>query len=68
MYKVTLEAARVNAHLSQREAAKKLSISNKTLCKWENGASYPPANKLAEMCVLYAVPYDNLIFCSINSL
>lgn len=68
MYKVTLEAARVNAHLSQMEAAKKLSISNKTLCRWENGVSYPPADKLAEMCALYAVPYDNLIFCSANSL
>lgn len=62
MYRVTLEAARVNAHLSQKEAAKKLRISNKTLGSWENGGSYPPANKLAEMCALYDVPYDNLIF------
>lgn len=62
MYRVTLEAARVNAHLSQKEAAKKLRISNKTLGSWENGVSYPPANKLAEMCALYDVPYDNLIF------
>lgn len=62
MYKVTLEAARVNVRLSQKEAAKKLRISNNTLGRWENGVSYPPADKLAEMCALYKVPYDNLIF------
>ena len=68
MYKVTLEAARVNTKLTQKEAAKILSVSNKTLGNWEKGISYPPANKLAEMCALYAVPYDHLIFLPNDSL
>ena len=41
LFKVSLEAARVNAKYSQKEAAKLLGISNKTLCKWENGKSFP---------------------------
>lgn len=62
MSKITLKAARVNVGLSQKEAAKLLNVSNKTLGNWENGASYPKANKVTELCALYNVRYDDLIF------
>ena len=62
MPKITLKAARVNTGLTQKEAAKMLNISNKTLGNWENGASFPKADKVAEICTLYKVEYDNLIF------
>ena len=62
MSKITLKAARVNVGLSQKEAAKLLNVSNKTLGNWENGASYPKANKVKELCLLYNVRYDDLIF------
>lgn len=62
MSKITLKAARVNVGLSQKEAAKLLNVSNKTLGNWENGASYPKANKVNELCSLYNVRYDDLIF------
>ena len=62
MPKITLKAARVNAGLSQEEAAKKLEISKKTLCNWENGSSMPRADKIDRICALYGIPYDNLIF------
>ncbi len=62
MSKITLKAARVNVGLSQKEAAKLLNVSNKTLGNWENGASYPKANKVKELCSLYNVRYDDLIF------
>lgn len=68
MVKISLKAARVNANLSQKEAAQKLDISNKTLCSWENGGSFPPANKIPEICDLYGVPYDCLNFLPSNSL
>ena len=35
--KITLEAARVNAHFTQREAAKALGISVATLQNYESG-------------------------------
>ena len=66
--KITLKSARVNRGLSQKEAAKKLNISNKTLCKWENGLSVPGADKIDPICSLYGVTYDNLIFLNKNPL
>ena len=68
MPKMTLKAARVNAGYSQKEAAKALNISNKTLGSWENGASFPKADKVAAICALYKVDYDNLNFLPNNSL
>lgn len=62
MVKFTLAAARVNAGLSQKEAAKALGISNKTLCKWENYASFPGADMIPAICELYGIPYDQIDF------
>ena len=68
MLKITLAAARINAGFSQKEAAKRLKISNKTLCKWEKGLSQPTPNKIDVICNLYGVSYDNLNFLPNNSL
>lgn len=62
MKKISLKAARVNARLSQKEAAKKLEISNKTLCSWEKGKTYPDQPMIEKICVLYAVTYDMIDF------
>lgn len=62
MVKLTLKAARVNAGFTQKEAAEKLGISNATLCKWEQGSSMPNIQQVQQICDLYAVSYDNLIF------
>ena len=68
MFKITLEAARVNAGYTQKEAAKLLHISNKTLQNWETGKSYPSADKIAEICELYGIPYDYINFLPYRSL
>lgn len=68
MLKITLEAARVNVGLTQKEAADALNISNKTLCNWENGVSFPTADKIPEICDLYGVSYDHLNFLPSNPL
>jgi len=60
--RITLKAARINAGLTQKEAAKRLGVSNKTLGSWENGVSIPKANKIDEICALYEASYDMLIF------
>jgi len=59
---ITLAAARVNVRLSQKEAATKLNVSNKTLCNWENGKSFPKPEQINAICALYGVQYDDLIF------
>ena len=68
MFKITLEAARVNAGYTQKEAAKLLGISNKTLQNWESGRSYPNADKISEICKLYVISYDNINFLPDRSL
>lgn len=67
MPKITLKAARVNAGLSQKEAANKLNISNKTLCNWENGVSTPKVEKIDAICSLYGVSYDAINFFAQNN-
>jgi transcriptional regulator with XRE-family HTH domain len=68
MVKITIKAARTNVGLSQKEAADRLGISNKTLGNWENGITYPPADKIPAICELYGVPYDMLNFLPTASL
>ena len=62
MAKMSLRAARVNSGITQKEAAKKLGISNSTLGKWEKGTSFPNVKKLDERCELYGITYNDLIF------
>lgn len=68
MAKMNLKAARVNAGYTQKKAAEMLNVSNKTLCKWENGTSFPNAKKIELICEIYAVSYDDIIFLANNSL
>lgn len=62
MLKITLKAARLNAGYSQKAAADELHISNKTLCAYENGKSFPKQPIIEKMCELYGVPYDAINF------
>lgn len=51
--KVTIKALRVNADLSQQEAAKKLGITPRTLQNWESHETFPTAIQLAKICKVY---------------
>lgn len=64
--KLSLKALRVNAGFSQKTASKKLGISNKTLCYWENGKSVPNVTQVDELCSLYNVTYDDINFLPTN--
>lgn len=66
--KITLAAARVNAGLTQKEAATRLNVSNKTISSWENGTSFPNAQQIKNICDLYVVSYDNINFLPNNPL
>lgn len=68
MPQITLKAARVNANLSQKEAAKILGIAPSTLRNWELGITYPRQNQIVALCNLYGVDFDNLFFLTSNSL
>lgn len=66
--KISLRAARINAGYSQKEAALRIGVSNKTLGNWENGITFPPADRISAICELYGVSYDNLNFLPNGSL
>ena len=66
MIKLTLKAARVNVGMTQKDVAKRLKISNKTVCSWENGDTAPNVQQVEALCGLYGVAYDNLIFLPNN--
>ena len=48
-YLVTLEAARVNAGLTQAEAATKIGVHPQTLAKWEKDSSRIPYAKVCKI-------------------
>lgn len=62
MPKITLKAARINAGLSQAEAAKKLDVSVSTIRNWECGKTFPNQPKIERMCEVYNIPFDALFF------
>ena len=66
--KITIKSARVNKGLSQKVAADRLGVSNKTLGNWENGLCFPPADMIPKICELYGMSYDNLNFLPNDSL
>ena len=62
MEKLTLKAARVNAGLTQVEAAKKIGISDATLLNYEKGRAVPDVRVLKRIEDVYGVEYKNIIF------
>lgn len=62
--KITLAAARVNAGLTQKEAAQKLKISLKTLVNYESGANTPNWETVQRIGKLYNFPTDYIFFGS----
>lgn len=62
MLQISLKAARVNAGLSQIEAAKHFGISISTIIKWEKHPEVIPAWRQAEISSIYNMPISNIIF------
>lgn len=60
--KITIEAARVNARLKQKEAADKIGVTVQTLLNWEKGRTVPTIDNAIKMCEVYGVDLDNLNF------
>lgn len=58
MPKISLEAARVNAKLTQKELAKILGVSNVTVVNWESGKTEPSASQLRRISELSGIPLD----------
>lgn len=64
---LTLKAARVQAGLTQKEAAKKIGISPDTLYNYENQKSFPDIPVLKKIEQVYGVNYSDIIFLPHNT-
>ena len=61
-FKISLAAARVNAGYTQKEAAEKITMSKRTLSRWESGKTAPTVDKFIELCRLYKCPTNAVSF------
>lgn len=59
---ISLAAARVNAEMTQTEAAKAMSVSKNTLVNWEKGKSKPSITQAKELASIYKIPLDYIFF------
>ena len=60
--KISLEAARVNAGMLQKDVAEALKITPGTLRSWEEGKTCPDYDKAMELAKLYNYPADYIFF------
>lgn len=64
----TLKGARANKGLTQKEVAKILGVSNKTISAWENGTAVPDIRQVTDLCNLYGRSIDEVDFLPNNPL
>lgn len=68
MPQISMRAARVNADLSQEEAAKRLGISRATLQNYEAGNTIPDIITARRIGDVYGFPVDYIFFGAKNAL
>lgn len=65
--KITLKAARVNAELSQKEAAEALNVNVSTLQNYETGKTIPDWEMVKRIEQVYSFPADFIIFAKYSA-
>lgn len=58
MPRISLEAVRVDAKMTQKEWAEMLGVSNATVVNWEKGKTEPSLSQLKTMSKLSGIPMD----------
>ena len=53
--KISLKAARVNANMTQQQAAAAIGVNPTTLKRYEQGATTPRADTLRKMAKVYGI-------------
>jgi len=60
--KITLKAARVNANMSQKDAADALGVNVSTIQNYETGKTIPDWGMVKKIETVYQFPADFIIF------
>lgn len=66
MIQMTMEAARVNAGLTQNEAGERFGVHYQTVAKWENDNSKMPFDMIRKIPSVYYVAPKFIFFGSKN--
>lgn len=61
-FRISMAAARVNARMTQDEAAAQLHVTKQTLVNWEKGKTQPKIDQAENMSRIYGIPYNRIIF------
>lgn len=57
---ISLAAARVNANMTQQDAANAIGVNKGTIISWENGRTAPNAVMLYKLSEVYRIPIANI--------
>ena len=60
--KISLAAARVNANMTQLQAAQEMHISKSTIVSWEKGKTCPDIGQAKRLSDIYGIPMDSIFF------
>lgn len=61
-FKITIAAARTNAHKTIRGIAEALHVSPSTVMNWEHGKRSPSVEKAQQFCEICNIPFDRVTF------
>lgn len=59
--KISMEAARINAKLTQKELARRIGVSEFTIQQWESGKGIPRVDQFCDFCEAVGVSADNIV-------
>lgn len=62
--KIKLKALRVNADLTQEEAAKKMNVTRETIQSWESHRTFPKMDALNRLCDIYGCTLNDIFIPS----
>lgn len=57
---ISLAAARVNAKMTQEDAARQMHVSKQTIVNWEKGKVIPGIPEVEMLARIYNFPQDNI--------
>ena len=63
--KLSLDALRVNANMTQQDVADIMGVSRATVIKWESDKVEPKGVVIYALAKLYKVEIDNIVYCSL---
>jgi len=65
--KFSLQACRVQAKMSQQEAAQAVGVCKDTIARWENGTASPEMEQGLKLSIAYQIPLEYIDFSRVGN-